>query len=255
MIDYLSYSSVNMYLLCPASWKKRYIDKVSVPTSPNLVFGSAVHAAIEQYTIANRAGNVVQSAAEIFAEDWQTRIGIEKIAWGEEDAAGLEAAGKTLLDAPDVVATIDSLVPLLWHDRLAIEEKVTLHVPGLPIPVIGYIDLIAQDGVPCDFKTANRKWSADKAREETQPLFYLAALNQAGLPLDWRFRHYVFVKGAKPTVQVFETVRNPAELFQLFQQILDVYQAIKAQAFPCNTSTWKCSPKYCEYWLLCRGKS
>jgi len=254
MVDYLSYSSVSTYLLCPKSWQFRYIDKVAVPTSPNLIFGSAVHAAIEQYVVANIAGNVGESAAEIFAADWPERIGREQVAWGTEDAASLAATGTALLNAPEVVATIDSLVPLLWHDRLAIEEKVTLRVPGLPIPVIGYIDLIAQDGVPCDLKTASRKWSADKAREETQPLFYIAALNQAGLPVNWKFRHYVFVKGSKPTVQVFETTRNAAETFQLFQQILDVYQAIKAQAFPCNTSTWKCSPKYCEYWPLCRGK-
>lgn len=42
MVDYLSYSSVSTYLLCPKSWQFRYIDKVSVPTSPNLIFGSAV---------------------------------------------------------------------------------------------------------------------------------------------------------------------------------------------------------------------
>ena len=253
MIDYLSYSSVNMYLLCPASWKKRYIDKVVVPTSPNLIFGSAVHAAIEQYTIANRAGNVVQSAAEIFAADWPERIARENIAWGSDDADSMAASGAALLNTPEVIATIDSLVPLLWHDRLAIEEKVTLRVPGLPIPVVGYVDMIAADGTACDFKTASRKWAADKAKEETQPLFYLAALNQAGLPLDWRFRHYVFVKGAKPTAQVFETVRNAGELFQLFQQIIDVYQAIKAGAFPCNTSSWKCSERWCEYYNMCRG--
>lgn len=254
MVDYLSYSSVSTYLLCPRSWQFRYIDKVAVPTSPNLIFGSAVHAAIEQYVIANRAGNVVQSAAEIFDADWPERVCRETIAWGDDDPDGMNRAGVALLSAPEVVTTIDSLVPLLWHDRLAIEEKVTLRVPGLPIPVVGYVDLIAQDGVPCDFKTASRKWSADKAREETQPLFYLAALNQAGLPANWKFRHYVFVKGTKPTVQVFETERNATELFQLFQQIIDVYNAIKARVFPCNTSTWKCSEKWCEYWHLCRGK-
>lgn len=94
----------------------------------------------------------------------------------------------------------------------------------------------------------------NKAREETQPLFYIAALNQAGLPVNWKFRHYVFVKGSKPTVQVFETTRNATGLFQLFQQIIDVYHAIQNKAFPCNTSSWKCSERWCEYWHLVPGQ-
>lgn len=56
---------------------------------------------------------------------------------GTEDAASLAATGTALLNAPEVVATIDSLVPLLWHDRLAIEEKVTLRVPVCPSRLSG----------------------------------------------------------------------------------------------------------------------
>jgi hypothetical protein len=32
------------------------------------------------------------------------------------------------------------------------------------------------------------------------------------------------------------------------------WRGIEAGVYPMNPSTWKCSPKYCEYWPLCRGR-
>jgi hypothetical protein len=95
-----------------------------------------------------------------------------------------------------------------------------------------------------------------------QPVFYLAALNQAGYDSrfagfdsnpDLAFRHYVFVKTKTPKVQIWETTRTVSDLFWLFGLISDVWQAIDRGAFPPNPGTWKCSPRYCEYWHLCRG--
>jgi len=254
MIEHLSYSSISTYLLCPRSWKYRYLDKVKTPTAANLIFGSAVHHAIEEYVITNTAGNVVQYPAEIFAADWPERVAREgNISWGDDDATKMGAMGAALLRA--ALPTIDTLRPLLYHDRLAIEEKVFLKVPGVPLPVVGYIDIITQDGVAGDFKTSSRKWDAGKAAQETQPLFYLAALNQAGFDLnpEHKFRHYVLVKTKTPAVQVIETAYSLADILRNLEQIREVYQAITKNVFPCNTSTWKCSVKWCEYWSMCQG--
>ena len=49
MIEHLSYSSINLYLTCPAAWRFRYVEKPTVPKSVNLVFGSAFHEAVENY--------------------------------------------------------------------------------------------------------------------------------------------------------------------------------------------------------------
>ena len=71
--------------------------------------------------------------------------------------------------------------------------------------MVGYIDVITADGIPGDFKTSARTWTVDKALNETQPLFYLAALNQIGVrEVNLRFRHYVFVKTKTPQFQVIE---------------------------------------------------
>ena len=115
--------------------------------------------------------------------------------------------------------------------------------------------MVGADGVPCDFKTAARAWTQEQADKELQVLFYLAALNQAGYELnpDMKFRHYVFTKTKTPQAQVIESSRKVADLFWLFQIVSEVWRGIESETFPPNTSTWKCSPKWCEYYQLCRG--
>ena len=127
-------------------------------------------------------------------------------------------------------------------------------MPGVPVPVVGYVDVITRDGVPGDFKTVARMWAADKAAQEMQPLVYLAALNQAGdNSHNWRFRHYVITKNTRPTAKVFECQRSPVEVLTgLFPTIQQVWQDINAGRFPKVTSGWKCSEKYCEYWAQCQ---
>jgi hypothetical protein len=128
-------------------------------------------------------------------------------------------------------------------------------VPGVEIPIVGYVDLIAEDGVPGDFKTAARRWPNGKAQAELQPLFYLAALNQAGYSAPgMKFRHYVITKGAKPEVDVHETQRAWGEIVWLFETIVRVWRAIRAEVFPMNPSSWRCSAAYCEFWPTCRGR-
>ena len=159
-------------------------------------------------------------------------------------------------------ALVDALRPLSDDAGPIIEKYITLTVPGVPVPIIGYIDMIESDGIPCDFKTSSKSWNQDQANSEMQPTFYLAALNQAGyLPQFvapdyskvFAFRHYVFVKTKKPRVQIWESTRTVADLFWLFGLIRDVWSGIEAGVFPPNPTGWKCSPKYCEYWGICRG--
>jgi len=136
-----------------------------------------------------------------------------------------------------------------------IERKVELRVPGVPIPVIGYIDIIADDGVPGDFKTSAKSWTNGKAADELQPLFYLAALNQAGTTVkDGKFRHYVIVKTKTPKMDVFENTHNMKEIFFLFDLIGRVWDAIEKESFPLNPTSWKCSASYCDFWSSCRGR-
>jgi putative RecB family exonuclease len=248
-LDHLSYSSISSYLACGHNWRMHYLDKIKTGTTPALLFGSAFHGTIEGYL--KKEGDI----SDLWRANWANQI--EKNPDVDWDGTPEEHHnnGLRMLTHKDVLEGLANIHPGQDAEGIRIERKVELRVPGVPLPIVGYIDIITNDGVPGDFKTSSMRWTDDKALAETQPLFYLAALNQMGETVPgWRFRHFVFVKTKTPQFQRIEHTHNPAQLMWLFKQIRSVWAGIEAGVFPLNSGGWKCSPSYCDYWHLCRGK-
>jgi hypothetical protein len=249
-LEHLSYSSISSYLLCGHAWRLRYVDRVEVPTAPALVFGTAWHTMTEEYL---RTGAPL---GELWTVAWQATLEREpNVDWSQESPESAAATGMRMLNSQAVRDLLSAIRDNFDPETCHMERRVELRVPGVPVPIIGYVDIITKDGVPGDFKTAARMWSDNKPLSESQPLVYLAALNQVGENAHgWRFRYYVFTKAAKPTARMFETQYSASDvLTTLFPTIHSVWQAIQAEAFPKVMTSWKCSPKWCEYWGMCRG--
>jgi RecB family exonuclease len=249
-LDHLSYSSVSSYLLCGHAWYLHYVQKVQTPTAPALVFGTAWHELTERYL---RTGEPLEA---LWPGAWSKALERDAdIDWSQESPEDLQATALRMVRAKPVADLLAQVRAAFDPERGAIERRVELHVPGVPVPIVGYIDVMTTDGIPGDFKTAARMWGDDKAAAEMQPLVYLAALNQAGEDThQWRFRHYVMSKAAKPTAKVFTTQRTPGEVLgNLFPTIAQVWAGIQAGVFPKNTGSWKCSPKWCEHYAGCMG--
>jgi len=272
-LQHLSYSSISAYLSCPAMWKFRYIDKLPTFGNANLFFGSVWHNTIEEYISISAKGT--DALVDIYRKRWDAQLEKEgeRMTWNTDEEGANFTQGKTwitdkpnfaepLKDFPSMAAFLDTVIPKKRKNPgekekpLIVEEFVSLNVPGVPIPIIGFIDVITDDDIPTDFKTSGKSWNAGRAEDEMQPLFYLAALSQAGIRVPGRmFRHVVFVKnktGCK--VQSFTTVHNMAKLLWLYRVIEGVWQAIEKEAFPVNPTGWQCSKYYCDYWASCRGK-
>lgn len=246
MIEHLSYSSISAYLSCSASWKFKYLDNIPTKGAPELAFGSAFHSTIEQ---AIKSGHQLDMVAA-FQENWHKQLeSSSEIIWDMDTPESYFNTGIKMLTNPDIQAGIQAI------KSSKIETRVELHVPGVPLPVVGYIDVITDDGVPGDFKTSSKSWSSEKAIGELQPIFYLAALNQAGIQVPGgHFVHYIFVKTKTPQFQRIEHVHQPKEMFWLFGMIRKVWEAIDKECFPPNPTSWKCSYNWCDYWTICRGK-
>lgn len=261
-IQHLSYSSLSAFNACARAWRFKYVDKVKVPAAANLVFGSAFHNTIEHYLTDKHSGQQADLPA-LWHESWQA-VQEQEIAWNGATPQELADQGQNMITAKidvegvkfaNLAAFLDTLSPKLNDnsDTLRMEERVTLTVPGLDVPVIGYIDMVSADGVPCDFKTAARIWEAGKADTELQPTFYLAALNQAGWAV-FNFRYYVFTKAKTPKVQVIQTTRTASDMFWLLSALAETWQAIQAGVYPpTGVGSWKCTPEYCDYWKQCKA--
>lgn len=249
MLDHLSYSSISAYLDCPENWRRKYIAKEPTMSSPALAFGSAFHGTLEQaVTIEN------PDILSIWGQEWNKALEKQEIFWGADTPEDIFNDGVRMFSNADLLAEVAKIKPGIDEQGPKIERRVELRVPGVPIPIIGYIDIILTDGTPADFKTSARSWSDDKAQDSLQSLFYLAAMNQMSIPVNWKFAHIVFVKTKTPKVQILEHSHKPGELFFLFELIKRVWEGIEKEVFPLNPTTWKCNPKYCDYFSECRGK-
>jgi hypothetical protein len=267
-IAHLSYSSISTYQLCPRSWAFRYIEKPPVAASPTLLFGTSFHGTI-QAAIKARAAGTPLNVADYWPEEWDNKVretehSDQEIAWNGADFAGLLRDGLDMLADPGVEAFLSGFAPLRDHDgQPVIEQEIWLSIPGLPKRIKGYIDARDSSGTPYDLKTSSRAWTQQKADEETQPAFYIAALSQSGeMPFvagqPQKFRHVVFQKpsgrGRKVGVQVIESTRTARDVFALFRNVLEVWKGIEAESFPCATSSWKCKPAWCEFFGRCQGE-
>lgn len=247
-ITHLSYSSISMFLTCSESFRRKYIAGEPTFSSPALAFGSAFHGTLQSH---------LQNGAKLI-DTWQSKwaecSADEKIIWNGELPEQHCNEGIRLLSDKTILAGIDSI--RAQYEGGAIERKIELRVPGVPVPVIGYIDVFLIGGIPADIKTSNKSWSDDRARSEQQPIFYLAALNQLGESVpNGTFTHFVFVKTKKPQFQEFSHAHSISEIFLLFKQIRSVWSAIEAGNFIENPNSWKCSAKYCDFWKNCRGRT
>lgn len=248
-LQHLSYSSISLYLSCARSWRFKYIEGVPTYSTPELAFGSAIHGAIEGYLSQTER---IKQPVDFWSAAWSKATeGIQNIFWDADTPEHHYNEGIRILTHADVHTGITSI----QLGGGGVEEKVSLRVPGVPIPVIGYIDIQTADGVPGDIKTSSKSWNQERAESEVQSLFYLAALNQANRTVPgWRFRYYVITKLKTPKFDVFEIRHEPAEIFWLFNMIANVWRGIEREVFPENPTSWRCSAKFCDFWSRCRGR-
>lgn len=256
-IQYLSYSSINLYLTCGEAWRRKYIAKEPQVSTPSLVVGSAIHNTIEDYIKVKTTEGIAAPLVDLWSGyHWAKALEAQPdVEWGADLPEQHYNEGLRLLANPELQQMVNRLTPKQDESGLWIERKVELRVPGVPIPIIGYIDIVTNDGVPGDFKTSAQMWTQDEARDELQPLFYLAALNQLGHTVPGlRFRHYVMTKAKQPKVQMLETQHTWDSIFWLYDLITHVWEAIENEVYVPNPHAWLCGPKYCAAWSKCRGK-
>ena len=255
-IDHLSYSSFTSFLTCGKAWKYRYVDKVQAAPSLSLIVGSAVHETVEEIIRCKSLSIDGPDIAGFAAQAFNRRVESEETINNTPEAENALGDVLRLVSAPNILSGIDLFRAKVDDEGPMIERKITLEVPEVDVPIIGFIDIVLNDGTPADFKTSARSWTADKAQSEKQPTFYIAAMGQMGIPVNWHFKHLVMVKNKTPKFQVFDTERKPAEIGKLFTEIQQVWKAIQAEQFlPAAPGSWKCSPKTCEYWSVCQGEN
>lgn len=212
---YLSPSRLTCYDYCPAEFHKRYILKRDEPPTPERSFGTAVHKGLE----ALYRGEDDELA---FLRAWR-EAQKELVAAEQIFGLGLTERGLELLE---MVRNLN-----LTGEP---EKHIVVTAPGLKLPVIGYVDLWAENHI-LDFKTTGYGWTQAKADAQLfQPAIYSQAYadEHGSIP---KFTFVVLPRIQGP-VQLLDGTRTGDQIIAAFDRAKEILELIEAGVFDCTCS-------------------
>lgn len=203
-VQHLSYSSISLWKQCPRKWWLRYQYGISDPPSIHLAFGTAMHQSIQTALI---EGGLTENTWKKFRLNLKSAALASKLHVLSKETEEYTRMGENILK-DEMVRYVANSVKISTSEQ--VEKKIEFYVPGVDLPVIGFIDLIDDAGHPYDIKTSKYDWAEGRAEEETQPDYYLTALDLLG---DTRhggnFSHMIVVKNANaPSAYMLDTHRE-----------------------------------------------
>ncbi len=208
---YLSPSSVKSYLACPLNY---YFDRVvglREKTSVALHIGKAIHATLQAFNNARWHGeDSSEEAMQAAFSKHFLRLEQEEGPIDYADEAARTKARETAWNTVQAYftspeATNDSNKPL------GVEVELSAHIPGLPVPIKGTIDLVQGDMTAVDYKSAASKPNPEQAafEHELQLVTYQMMIEQATGETPKSLDLVYLVKTKTP--QIIRVSKEPAD--------------------------------------------
>lgn len=251
VIDHLSVSQINLYLMCSLKYRFQYIDELPKTfKSSGLAFGSVMHSALEWFHKEMMKGKEIPLEAlyKIFEVDWYAQKADAEIRFKEgEDEMRLSVLGKEFL-------TLYHNLPLRKIKGAEIFfHNLPLGNNGdkLEVPLEGIIDLVEEDDTIVEFKTSARKIDAQTLKDQLQLTAYSYAYEMLFRKRPKSLKIINFIKTRTPKMVTLETTRGKEDYEKLFSMARDVLKGIKAGVFFPRQS-FMC--KDCEYGRECKER-
>ncbi len=265
-IDFLSYSQIETFRICPLHYKLKYILKIPTPPSAALSFGSSVHAALRDFYIQVKTGGkpTLKIILEILDENW-----IKEGYKNKSHEEGMRERGKVLLaeflkkgfepkKIPEAVEQM-FVVPLRVRGRSG--PAALHHTPSTkhlrPLKIGGRIDRVdkARGGKIeiIDYKTGARIPTQKEVDQDLQLTFYaLAATKISEEPFGKKSKNLILSLYYLDKQMKITTTRTSAQLKAAIKEIFEWRDKIEKSDFACSKHKF-C--ENCEYSLLCRADS
>lgn len=246
--DYISYSAISTFRSCPLKYKFRYIDGLPSQTVPSsLVFGSAIHCAIEEYFRAKLAGEPPLSRETMLAayhRSWQT-CDMNTVELGKNETLdGLTSLAGRMIDA-----FLESSLTQLEGHILGVEETLRgMLLDGMP-DLLGIVDLLVETDeslTVIDFKTSRSSWSLDHAIDSSEQLLLYCDLVRRMVPgKTLRLKFAVLTKTKEPVIQQIDLPFREEQLNRTKRAVKAIWTAIETGNFYPNPSPMQCTG--CSY--------
>ena len=254
--DYLSYSQITMFQACPLKWYFQYVAGLPHEfVGSGLVFGSAVHTAIEVYHRAEMAGHSRPNL-----DDLQNAF---RDSWKSETTAPLQLGkGETVDELHDLggrvlQAFLDSEKADPGGTIIGIEEEIrATYIDGLP-DFLARLDLIVliEDGLLIrDYKTSRSAWTQAKLDDAAPQLLLYGDMSRSladefeDQPI--RLEVMVLTKTKTPAIDRFAVESDVPRLARTRTIIERVWAGMRAGHVYPNPSAMNCGG--CGFQQACR---
>lgn len=219
-MDYISYSQYNSYTRCPRSWYLSYIRKAEQLQTWYLPIGTAVHQKIE----AHLKGEPERSMSSYFYPLIESQMEIEPdlSAWlAGGPKADPEVGEKALQKATDcyqrALQELDDIE--VWE----VEYDASGSLPGLEVPVKGFIDIIGKHKkkgpVILDWKTGSTK--PDNFQLQTYAALLRSESSKTYDGFDFKGRYVMLAPGSSQSRYVDLSDVDPAMIGARYQSVLE----------------------------------
>jgi hypothetical protein len=248
-----------MYQKCGVQYEFRYIRGMKVPPGVAQIRGSAVHRSIEhnyRQKIGSKTDLPLDVVKDVAAEAVDVSFAGEVSFLEEEEKVGVRKIRDTTKDTAVGLAQAYREKKAPTIQPIAVEEHVTVSPDpsAFPRPLTGIEDLVDDQRIVHDTKTASKTPNADAA-DKSQQLSMYAILERArsgqdpaGLALDT----LIETSGGKRSIVTQTTTRTPEDASRLLLRLATAIRGIEAGVFvPTNPENWWCSNKWCGYFNVC----
>lgn len=255
MIKHFSYSQLNLFTMCQKKYEARYIDKIAVPVSGELIRGDAYHKAIAHaYTniVIYRQAPPIDEVLDVYSDTWNKRVG-DNITIDEGDELYFPAVDFRGKD-PDKMKDEGIGLLKIYYDTVMpkiipqeVEVRKTAIYEG--IELLSYMDLITFDGIVVDHKVSGRNYGEGEIAKDLQSSFYGLVLGRD--ELDYQIHQALALK--KPEIKIIPIKRTKNDMDWVGRLIVAVWNQINTGIFhPSGLMGWWCSPTDCPYWGWCK---
>lgn len=247
--EHLSFSSISMYLRCPKQFYWHYVQGISAPPGIAMIEGSAHHEALQDNNEwKKKKGKDLKprQLTEFFMSTLRKKTQESEVDWAGEDENRLYRRAITWHER-----YINDLAPGIKPDIIEEVFEKEACVEGEEFVLKGVIDL-GYDKKCSDYKTTSDYGFRLKKKgldSDLQLTFYAWATGRKEV------ENICFIKKDNPEVVPITSRRTEADIKWALKVAGQVAKSIKQGSFnPCDPTAWQCTPKFCGYYSICRGK-
>jgi DNA helicase-2/ATP-dependent DNA helicase PcrA len=249
-IDYLSYSQIETFRICPLHYRLRYILKIPTPPTAPLSFGISIHETLKDFYLKVKGEKDIEKFLEEAIETNWIREGYLNKRHQEESSN----KAKKLLSNYIKKHFNPSNLPLLVEQPFVVPLQTNKEF-SRPLKIGGKIDRVdkTSKGIEIiDYKTGSNVPTQKEVDSNLQLTFYaLAATTLPDYPFGKKPEEVTLKLHYLEADEILSTRRTKEELVNAKNEIFRIREEIEKSDFKCNGNIL-CQQK-CEYYLMCRS--